>query len=104
MALTPPRRISDAEYRARYEREVRRYVARFEMARARDAMGPGEAFLSMGRWVWIEGDRESVGRWLRYAREHRGLKAMNPDGTWRRWEPRDVDESAPISDCLRRVA
>ena len=92
-ALTRPLRlvaVSDAQYWARYEREVRRYVARCEMASATDAMGPGEAFLSMGRWAWIVSERETAGKWLRYAREHRGLKAMNPDGSWRAWDPGGV--------------
>ena len=87
--VTRPRRlVSDAEYHARYEREVRRYVRRYEIARARGAMGPGEAFLSLGRWAWIVGDDDEAGRWRQYAREHRVLKAMNPDGSWRVWEPR----------------
>ncbi len=88
MAFTPPRRVSDAEYRARYEREVQRYVIRYEIARARGALGPGETYLSSGRWAWIEGEEDAIGRWRQYARAHRGLKAMNPDGTWRNWEPR----------------
>ena len=85
----PPRRgLSDAEYLARYEREVWRYVGRHGPAPHRIAAGPGETNLSSGYWAWLRDDGDTVGRWLRYAREHRGLKAMNPDGSWRAWEPR----------------
>ena len=80
--------VSDAEYRCRYAAEVSRYVAR--CALAGEAMGPGETYLFFGRWAWIKADDEAVGRWRRYARDHRGLKAMNPDGTWRDWEPRGM--------------
>ena len=50
-------------------------------------MGPGEAYLGSGRWVWIESGGAAVARWCRYARQHPGLKVMNPDGTWRPWDP-----------------
>ncbi len=90
MALTPPRWVSDAEYLARYEREVRRYVHRYEIATVRGVVGPGEEHLSTGRWAWIEPEDDATARWHHYAREHRGLKAMDPDGTLREWEPRGV--------------
>ena len=90
MAFTPPRRVSDAEYVRLYEREVRRYVIRYEIARARGELGPGETYLSSGRWAWIVGGRDTAVRWRRYAQEHGGLLAMNPDGSWREWEPRGV--------------
>jgi hypothetical protein len=71
----------------RYEQELRRYVARFGPS---PAMGPGDAYLSTGRWAWIEGGGKAVARWARYASEHRGLKVMNPDGTWRAWNPLSI--------------
>lgn len=80
--------VSDAEYLRRYAAEVRRYVARYEGAR--EAMGPGEASLHFGRSAWIEDSNEAAARWRRYAKAHRGLKAMEPDGTWRPWDERTV--------------
>jgi hypothetical protein len=88
MAPSVSRWVSNAEYLARYEREVRHYVARYALVR--NTTGPGEAFLSSGRWAWIESDDDARARWDRYARAHRPLKAMNQDGTWRAWEPWDV--------------
>src|SRR5688500_18188814 len=72
--MARPTRVSDAEYLARYEREVRHYVLRYSLVR--DTAGPGEAFLSTGRWVWIEPDDDNVARWQWYAKEHRGLKEL----------------------------
>ena len=84
-AARPPREsVSDAEYRRRYERELRRYVARFGPL---PTSGAGEAYLSTGRWVWIEGGAKTIARWARYASLHHGLKVMAPDGTWRPWDP-----------------
>jgi hypothetical protein len=80
-------RTSDAEYRWRYEREVRQYVARHDPARCWEEEGPGALLLTTGRWAWVHGDDAAAARWRRYAKQHRGLKVMNPDGTWRVWEP-----------------
>ena len=77
-------RVTDAEYRRRYEREVQRYVAGHE---ANSAMGPGETYLHFGRWAWIEDGADAASRWRRYASAYSGLKAMRPDGSWRDWDP-----------------
>ena len=71
---------------ARYEQEVRAHAAQFDPDRPHPE--PGKALLREQRWAWIVGDDDEAGRWRRYAREYRGLKAMNPDGTWREWVPR----------------
>lgn len=86
-ARKAPRPISDADYLRRYERELRRYVERFGPT---PASGAGEAYLGTGRWVWIESGGAAVARWCRYARLHRGLQAMNPDGSWRPWDPLSI--------------
>lgn len=83
----PRRPVSDAEYLARYEREVRRYVAHH--TGGPDKMGPGETYLVFGRWAWLEDERGAEARWRRYAREHGGLRAMHPDGSWHPWQPWD---------------
>ena len=83
-AHIPREPVSDAEYRRRYERELRRYVARFGPV---PTAGPGEAYLSSGRWAWIEGGGKAIARWARYASLHHGLKVMASDGTWRPWDP-----------------
>ena len=82
------RAVSNAEYLRQYEREVRRYVGRFNPETG--LTGPGESDLEAGRWAWIEDGRRSVARWHRYAREHGGLKAMHPDGSWHPWDERTV--------------
>ena len=87
-ASTPGRRVSDREYRRLYEHEVRRYVERF--APKSDRHGVGASYLGAGKWAWIDDGLTSVARWVRYADQHGPLKAMNPDGTWRHWEPRGV--------------
>ena len=86
--LSDGQRVSDSEYRSRYEHEVKRYVERF--APRSDRHGVGAAYLEAGKWAWIDDGLTSVARWARYADQHGPLKAMNPDGTWRRWEPRGV--------------
>jgi hypothetical protein len=84
MARARSRRVSDAEYRHRYEREVRRYVTRF--SEARGWIGPGAVNLDSGKWAWID----SGAQWCRYELGYGGLVAMNPDGYWRPWDPRSV--------------
>ena len=82
----PHRRVSDTEYLARYEGEVRRYVERF--APERQDTQPGEALLASGRWAWVvPEDDAGAARWRRYATPYGGLTALAPDGTWREWEP-----------------
>lgn len=82
------RRVSDAEYARRYEREVRWYAERF--AAEHGHPGAGAAYLSRGKWVWMDDGLAAKARWARYADRHGPLRAMNSDGTWREWEPRDA--------------
>ena len=86
--MAPAVRVSDAEYLARYEREVRRYAERFAAQQRRP--GPGAAYLEAGKWAWIDDGLSTLARWARYAGRHGPLKAMNPDGTWRVWDERTV--------------
>ena len=79
-------RASDAEYRWRYEREVRQYVSQHDPAQCWEE-GPGALLLTTGRWAWVHGDDAAAVRWRRYATAHGGLVAMDPDGSWREWEP-----------------
>ena len=87
-ALSARQRVTDLEYRSRYEHEVRRYVERF--APRSDRHGVGAAYLEVGKWAWIDDGLTTVARWARYADQHGPLQAMNPDGTWRWWEPSGV--------------
>jgi hypothetical protein len=81
-------RLSDGEYRRRYEREVNAYVSRFTPKQ--DRPGVGADRLSAGVWAWVDDGLAAAARWARYARGHGRLRVMNPDGTWRAWEPRGV--------------
>ena len=78
------RRVSDAEYAARYEREVRRYAERF----AARPVTPGAASLTVDRWVRIDDGLHAAARWSRYASAHDGLKVQCEDGTWCDWDSR----------------
>ena len=82
------RPVSDAEYLRRYEREGRRYVARY--APGTGNSGPGAAYLRGGRWAWVDDGHQAAERWGRYASGYHGLKAMQPDGTWRPWDWRTL--------------
>ena len=86
MARALPGPVSDEAYLSHYEHEVRRYADRF--APKRDWLGVGAAYLTAGKWAWIDDGLRAAARWARYADQHGNLKAMNPDGTWRDWEPR----------------
>ena len=81
------RRATDAEYLRLYEREVRRYVARFTAgADSRACLSPGAAYLRAGELAWVDDGGRALERWSSYASGYGSLKAMQPDGSWRPWD------------------
>ena len=80
-----PISVSDGEYLRHYEHEIQRYAERF--APRPGDQGPGAANLSEGKWAWIDDDLAAAARWARYGDRHGPLRAMNPDGSWRPWQP-----------------
>lgn len=80
-------RISDETYFALYRAEVaeevidceawaRSYHERFDHVRSSPFV--------------VKDDSARRTQWDFYAAQHGGLKAMNPDGTWRPWSPDEL--------------
>ena len=82
------RRVSDAEYFARYLEGVRWYVRR---ANAHARLPHNAHWPLLAEPCRFKNDSWRVAEWEEYARLHGGLKAMNPDGTWRPWSPLELE-------------
>ena len=90
--------MSDAEYRRRYELEVKGYI----LANSRGSRAGVISLSHPRRWATTRDDasgymtdHSSLTTWWHYAsriaREFgTSLKVMRPDGTWRKWSPQEL--------------
>lgn len=80
-------RISDEEYFARYMREQRDAI---ELQDFRTRMCEGSILGPLDPYA-VKGDDGRRREWQYYELLHGGLKAMNPDGSFRPWSPTELE-------------
>ena len=91
------RRLSDAEYLRRYERERAYTVA----THARGTDVGTKCLDDLRLWVRVYDDGAQLTAWMRYLEWVEycygsvTLQVMNPDGTWRPWAATDLAAKDP---------
>lgn len=93
MASSRAMPVSDDEYLARYEAEVRAYVRGDGQGTTR-----GQSDLLLGVWGSYRSDAQRSPWWEVYRHRLRAAGlwtgtfwAMNPDGSWRPWNPDELE-------------